>query len=94
MATQQPAVAMDTAVRYWPEARNLADGHGSSRHLSPPYAAEPADQPGYPALLAGVLLAGGGVHAAIAIQVAVDLGLVLLVWTLAGAVGLRGGLRW
>lgn len=79
----------DAASRYDPSARNLLLGNGFSASLTPPYAPNTYDVPGYPIFLAVVYaLSGGSLHAVVGFQILLELSALMLVLPLAQALTL------
>lgn len=79
----------DAQARYVPLATNLWHGRGYSRQLEAPYRPDSFDQPGYPAFLAAALEFGDGNLALVApLQMALEIGIVGLVFLMASAANL------
>ncbi len=84
----------DAEARYVPLATNLWQGRGYSRQLSAPFRPDSFDQPGYPMFLAAVLeIDEGNLDAVVAFQLALETGIVFLIFAITDAAGLSRAVR-
>jgi hypothetical protein len=84
-----PRPSGDAWARYEPLARGLLAGHGFSKDTQPPYRPDGLDQPGYPLFLAAIYGATGGSRGAVvAAQLVLEAGTIVLMMSMAAALGL------